>query len=257
MLMRGMTIALVAFASLGLVACVADEEPVGSVRAATGEPVIHTSTWNGGGAQADLSSPTGFGFIDVFETRGTEGHTAELWFHRDGFDPDSEVCETETLCFFDPFLEEEVCEEHTRCWYTRHFFEFGHFYLEPGDFSVGGRAAELVTDLSTLEDFTYERCVQDWDAMTFECTNEPPSGTIDIRWAADGARSYFRNGVTHRTMGERSWRTSGRRWSVSANTSGEFLGTVLDDRWGRAEINRTNGVSVTKNVVRTDPPTLP
>jgi len=197
-------------------------------------------TWNGGSANAQFWSPTGSGYLDVFENGSGQNRTAYLSFSTWSFDPTSEQCFTWT---------DWLGSDYTYCYYTRFTYAYGWGQIPAGDAQLSPNHAHVKTTLSSS--FGGYQCTVDYTTWPWTC-GAPTGGTIDVRWNKNGQSSYFNSGTSQGSYGAYTFKTQGTYRSSSANATGNVLETSFTDSWGA--FGNTRGTSVTKSVQRTPSP---
>ena len=232
-----------AVAMLG--ACAVDAEDA-SEELATGEAEqavttdVWHATWNGGSANAQFWSPTGSGYVDVFEGRSGSTRYAYLNFSSWSFDPSSTQCFTWTDWWG---------YESTYCYYTKYTYAYGWGQIPAGDAQITPNHAHVKTTLGS--NFGGYQCTVDYSTWIFDC-GVPTGGTVDIRWNKNGQYSVFQSGTTQQTFGPYTYKAQGSYRSASADASGSLLGITFAGTYGY--FGDTKGTNVTKSVIPTPNP---
>ena len=219
-------------------------------QAAKSVSVFH-SNWSGGSASGSVSGDTSWLSFDAWESASGQIRTAALQFWGYGYDPASEVCQTETICWGGGGSDAgadggtggstgEICEEYTWCYYTHQYWTYGWGEFPSEDFGVGGQArtARLQVDLANAPNFYSSRC--EYDGSTYTCA--PTTGAFDVTWSSNRMYSQSFNGVQAQTWGAYSSRSSGQYDSRSADVTGVALGSPVSP-WGGISQSRGTGVS--------------
>lgn len=95
-------------------------------------------------------------------------------------------------------------------------------------FKINDRSATLEATLSNTSQFTLERCRIDETGATPTVCAAVPSGTVSVRWAADGMFTQQFDGKTITTSGNLQLIQDGKGIQSSAVATGTVLGVPLN-----------------------------
>lgn len=140
---------------------------------------------------------------------------------------------------------------YTYCYYTRYIYDYAYGSISPRSFGATRTAARLRVSLGSEPGLSFQHCVYDSLAGTYECSTTPAGSSIDLRWTSNHAYTSESNGVQSTRYGPYSYRTNGKSTSMSAAVSGTVLGTaipVAGAYWSDASLS--DGHTVTHDMYR-------
>ncbi len=203
--------------------------------------VVSRSKWNGAAASASAYGTYDSLYLSVSEDKSTRRRTVNLNLQGYGYNPDSEVCQTEQWCYADE-QGQEICEDYNYCYFSESYYLYGWGQIPSDSFRVGARlkSAQLNLDLASAPDLSINRC-NDYDGTCSAVTQ----GSIDVTWDANGAYAYSNDGTQIVKWGTYTSRTKGQSSSVSADVSGSALGLDVS---GYGDLSKSKGTSVSRDI---------
>lgn len=202
---------------------------------------VWRQTWNGGSANAQFWSPTGGGYIDLFENKSNMGQFAYLTVSAWGVDPTSQRCET-----WEPWPG----EVWQWCFYSRSTYTYVWGQIPTGDAAITPGLARVKTTLGA--GVAGYQCTYDYDNWANSGCVAPTGGVVDVRWNKNGFTSSFHSGTDQQTFGPYTYKSQGTWRSASADATGTVLG--IDFSGGYGYFGDTRGSNVTKSVIQTPKP---
>jgi hypothetical protein len=199
---------------------------------------VYRYKWNGASASGSAYGANSSLYFDVSENKSGKTRGANLSFYGWGYDPASEVCQTDHYCYMD-YDGQEYCYDYQYCYFADYFYTYGWGPIPNKSFRINGNAkgATLSVDLANAPGFSAVRCqYYDWTCTPIT------SGSFDVTWASNGAYSYSQNGTSTSTWGSYTQRSVGQSSSASADVRGTVLGMNASG-WGSLSMSKGNGVS--------------